>query len=155
MDRRTRSRGFTLIEAMVAVAVLGILMILAAPAMQKVVAKQRLRSASYDLVSDLTLARSEALKRGAGVVMEPLAAGNWAAGWQVRTADGVTRLGQRPALGVSIAWTHSPASITFDGAAQVTGGLTVKFGLNDGNGNHRCIELDPTGRPRSVTTPCT
>ena len=93
---RTNIRGFTLIESMVALAVLGILAVVAMPGMQKVVAKQRMRSASYDVVSDLTLARSEALKRGVRVTacvssdgLHCLASGEWTQGWMLfEDADG-------------------------------------------------------------------
>lgn len=154
--RRTaaRSAGFTLIELVVAIAIMGILMTLAAPAMQRVVAKQRLRSASFNLVGDLTLARSEALKRRSSVVLEPLATGNWTAGWRLRNATDNAILAQRPALGTSVAVSPAPASVTFDSAAQVVGGLAVQFGMNDGNGNQRCIQLDPTGRPKTLSTAC-
>ncbi len=155
-----RNLGFTLIEAMVAIAVLGILMTLAVPGLQKVVAKQRMRSASYDVMSDLTLARSEALKRGSTVVMEPLTGTDWRSGWRVRNAADNSILAQRPAIGTSLAMTvlvgtTPQGGVSFDASAQVAAAGPVKFSLNDGYGNSRCIQLDPTGRPKSSTTACT
>ncbi len=155
-----RTRGFTLIEAMVAIAVLGILLVVALPGMQKVMAKQRMRSASYDVMSDITLARSEALKRNSTVVMEPLSGTDWRSGWRVRNTADNTILAQRPAIGASLAMsvlqgTTPQASVSFTAAAQVASGGTLRFSLNDGYGNSRCIQLDPAGRPKSANTACT
>lgn len=155
-----RLRGFTLIEALVVIAVLGILMTQAVPGLQKVVAKQRMRSASYDVMSDITLARSEALKRGSTVTMEPITGTDWRTGWRVRVAADNTVLAQRPAIGTSLSMTvllgtTAQASVSFGSSAQVAATGTVKFSLNDGWGNSRCIQLDPTGRPKSSTSACT
>jgi type IV fimbrial biogenesis protein FimT len=63
------NRGFTLIELMVGLVVLAVLMGIAAPAMTSFVANQRLSGQSNDLMSDLTFARSEAIRRGAAVTV--------------------------------------------------------------------------------------
>lgn len=157
--RRSHSRGFTLVEAIVAIAVLGILLTLAVPGMQKIVAKQRLRSASYDLVADLTLARSESLKRGTPVVLEPLRSGDWTAGWRLRNGADNAILGQHSPPGIPVVLRSALdntllANVTFDGSAQVSSGASVQFGLNDGHGNFRCVQLDPTGRAKSLSTAC-
>ncbi len=154
------TRGFTLIEAMVVIAVLGILLVVALPGMQKVIAKQRMRSASYDVMSDITLARSEALKRGSTVVLEPLTGTDWRSGWRIRNTADNTILGQRPAIGASLGMavlqgTTPQSNVGFTATAQVAAGGTVRFSLNDGYGNSRCIQLDPAGRPKSSNTACT
>ncbi len=60
---RRRQRGLTIIELMVALAVLGVLVTLAAPAMSDMILVQRVRSINADLVTDLQFARSEAVSR--------------------------------------------------------------------------------------------
>lgn len=149
-----RTRGFTLIEVLVTLTVLGVLATLAAPSFQKVVAKQRLRSAAYDLMSDLTLARSEAIKRGTPVVLEPLTARQWRSGWRLRNEADNAILSQHPPL-VSIGLNQQPDNVKFDGAAQVTSDTTKPFELTDNNGNLRCIQIDPMGRAKSATGGCT
>ncbi len=55
-----KNRGFTLIELMIALGVMGVLMALAGPAMLDFILMQRLRSTNSQLVTDLQFARSEA-----------------------------------------------------------------------------------------------
>ena len=61
------TRGFTLVEMMVTVAIAGIMLALAAPAMQQFVTQKAVSSSSDELVSALRFARSEALKRSSPV----------------------------------------------------------------------------------------
>ncbi|MBL0422828.1 GspH/FimT family protein [Ramlibacter sp. AW1] len=147
----SRSQGFTLIELLTVVALLALLAALAAPAMQRLLAAQRLRSVSYDLVSDLTLARSEALKRGAQVRIAPPAANAWSQGWSITLVSDGTAFGQRKSLeGVTV--TKAPANLTFDIDGRTA--AATSFGFSDGHGRYRCITLDPSGRPKSSTTAC-
>jgi type IV fimbrial biogenesis protein FimT len=62
-------RGLTIIELMVALAVLGVLVTLAAPAMSDMILVQRVRSINADLVTDLQFARSEAVSRNLNVTV--------------------------------------------------------------------------------------
>jgi type IV fimbrial biogenesis protein FimT len=55
-----KTRGFTLVELMIALGVMGVLMALAGPAMYDFILMQRLRSINSQLVTDLQFARSEA-----------------------------------------------------------------------------------------------
>jgi prepilin-type N-terminal cleavage/methylation domain-containing protein len=58
-----RSPGFTVIELLVAVAVVAVIAALAAPAMSGFIERQRLRSFSAALTTDLQFARAEAAAR--------------------------------------------------------------------------------------------
>ncbi len=61
--------GFTLIELIITVAVMAILMTLAAPSFQRILAKNRVEGLASELSAALNLARSEAIKRGATVTV--------------------------------------------------------------------------------------
>lgn len=88
------SRGVTLVELIIAIAVLGVLMALAVPSFQFVRNVNRLSAAANDFVSGLQLARMEAVRRNARVVFCRSdngtacdnAAGAWA-GWMVATDE--------------------------------------------------------------------
>ncbi len=80
---RPRAGGFTLVELMVTVAVLGLLLVLGAPALRGVVENGRIRAAAESWQYGLTLARSEAVRRNTLVQFVTTDAG-----WVVSTMDG-------------------------------------------------------------------
>lgn len=63
--------GFTLIELMVAVVVIGVLAMVAAPAMTALVNGSRINGQTEELVTSLQLARGEAVRRNARVTVCP------------------------------------------------------------------------------------
>lgn len=146
-------RGFTLVELMVAVAVLAILASLATPSFRQLLAAQRVRTTGYNLVGDLVLARSEAVKRGQNVTLAPVAAG-WTQGWSVNVAATSEMLSGQGPVGTGVQFTRSPDSITFDRNGRATASSVVRIGLYDGAANNRCISLDPSGRPKNAKTAC-
>lgn len=87
----SRSHGFTLVEAMVVIAILAVLAAIAAPSFQRVVQRYQVRHAMGDFTAALYLARSEAIKRGGRVTMAKAAAAGctaagakeWHCGWNV------------------------------------------------------------------------
>ena len=80
---RQRQLGATLIEAMLASSIAGVLATSAAPAMSDLMSQQRLRSASSELFVAFHLARSEAIKRGTAVAVIPADTRDWSSGWKV------------------------------------------------------------------------
>lgn len=151
-----RQRGFTLIELVVSVALLGILLALAGPSFKSLLEAQRMRSAAFDLMADITLARNEALKRGDSGVSVSVTrnSAGWSAGWQVLAGTEVLSTRQNAGSGVSI--NNASTAVTFDRNGRVSSSSSVvKFAIQDSSASrNRCISIDPSGRPKSATTAC-
>lgn len=146
-------RGFTLIELMVTVTVLAVMASLAAPSFRELLAAQRVRITAYNIVGDLVLARSEAVKRGENVTVTPISAA-WNNGWSVNVASSAEVLSGQGRVGSGVQFTTSPASITFDRNGRTSLSTVVRLGLSDGGTRKRCISLDPLGRPKSANMEC-
>ena len=85
-----RTRGFTILELMMTIAVIAVLAGIAAPSFMSIIRANRIVTDNNDLISALTLARSEAIKRGVRVTVCPTTdqaacdtSGQWERGWMV------------------------------------------------------------------------
>jgi prepilin-type N-terminal cleavage/methylation domain-containing protein len=76
--------GFTLIEVLVVLAVLGLLAAAASPTFYDIVTARRLETASTQFVNAARLARAEAIKRSGVVSVRPLKGTDWGSGLAVR-----------------------------------------------------------------------
>ena len=77
--------GFTLIELMVAVAVVGVVVAIGMPSFGELLKNNRMVTQANTIIASLHQARSETINRGISVRIEPLVAGtDWSAGWQLR-----------------------------------------------------------------------
>lgn len=151
--------GFTLIELMVTVTVLAIMLGIGVPSFRNFIAGQKVKTATYDLMASLLLARSEAVKRNTNVVLTPGSATAWAGGWTVGTgtltllqqqaADGVTITPKDPASPSSAV---SLASLSF----AATGRTAAKAYFEvTGIAATKCVKVDPSGIPSSIQGVCT
>ncbi len=153
--------GFTLIELMVVIMVVSILVVIGLPSMTGMLRSQRIKTASLDLYSSLTLARSEAIKRNASNVSMIAASGGWQNGWKVcvdANSNGVCAtsevlLLQQDSLDTSIT-VSGPAGniVTYnrDGRlATASAAFILRAGVNDKAAPMRCVDVDVSGRART------
>lgn len=164
------NKGFTIVELIVALTIAAILMAIAAPPLQKFVSSNRLTSQVNDLLADINLARSEAIKRAetTGVCVTAaggsscVTSGNWANGWLVYYTNAGTKVpikNHEPLTGNNTL--TSPGSV--DEITFSTSGLlsspssgTRQFTLTDTKtSNKRIICLSATGRPSLSGVNCT
>lgn len=116
-----RSRGFTLVELMVTIAILAILLGIALPDFRQMLASERVRSANSDMFSALIMARSEAIKRNSPVTIVPAVSG-WNGGWTLQVGGNTVQT--QNALNADVAVKQMDSSNT------VVSATTVSFGGN-------------------------
>ena len=81
-------RGFTILELMITLVVLGFLAALAVPSFSQMIARNNLSAASNDLVVALLTARSEAVKRECRVSVST--GSTWDAGWTANVLSNIS-----------------------------------------------------------------
>lgn len=152
---RTAS-GFTAVELMVSLAIVGILLAIAVPSLSDATLSSQLSSNANRLAASATLARSEAIKRNASVVVcmsadgaSCASSGGWEQGWVM--LRGATVLSREQAANTGFKLNVSPTnatSLTFDatgvGSTQAT--FTVCRGSPNVGAQERVVTLSATGR---------
>ncbi|UXY14223.1 GspH/FimT family pseudopilin [Chitiniphilus purpureus] len=72
-----RNRGFTLVEALLVVAILGIIAAIALPSFADLMDRKRVESAAVEFKSLVSFAKSESIKRNADVFILATTTGSW------------------------------------------------------------------------------
>ena len=169
-DYDVTANGFTLIEMLVAVLIVGVLLLVAAPGFSDLISNNRMVSEVYLMRATLSHARSEALARRAPVVVCPTTDGlacadsnDWSSGYMtfVDTDDNNVANPTDPDEDI-IQWEarQSPVDILFDNASKRVrfGGQGVALGFEGtftfcdsrGAGDARALILNPVGSLRAA-----
>jgi len=156
MDRHSRPAappavpsGFTLVELVTALAVLGLLAIGAVPMFRELAASQRVQTAASDLQTSLLRARSEAIKQNTVVTMMPV--GTWKGGWVI-SVGGAAIDRRAPAPRISIT---GPGSVDYRSNGRIAGGTMPQFTVSDEYTSlQRCVQVNLSGQPFVTKAAC-
>lgn len=142
--RRCVTRGFSLMELMIVMLIVGVLMGFAVPAFSDFMQTSRLRSASSGLYEAMVIARSEAIKRGASVAVTPVA-GRWADGWSVKSGTTTLKVWQ-PEAGLTYRDDGS-GDITYSLSGRIGGTREIViYSASNASSAARCVTIDAGGR---------
>lgn len=156
MGRIEQSRGFTLIELMIVVALLGIFAAIAVPSFTSFINNNRTQSASNELLSLLQYARSTAVQNNSTTIV-CLSAGQWTVRRsttkaQTQCSDAALRRMDSPA-GINIAVADGSLPLVFHSNGTVgtlVAGTPVSFTICHGTEaeNGYAIAVQPSGSIR-------
>lgn len=154
-------RGFTIIELMIAIMVLGILATVAAPSFSEILKQNRLATQVNTLLASINFARSETINQNTNVVLTPITAGtnDWADGWEVRlnSATGPVLRNFEGVKNTNLV--SSVATITYraDGSIQGAANITLDLTPSDcptGKDHMRRITIRLSGQSGSSHLNC-
>jgi len=162
-----KARGFTIIELMIAIAILAVLITVVAPSFIEVIENNRIQTQTENMFRSLSLARSEAIKRNQSAVIcksssgtSCTTSGNWEQGWLIyadEDGDGTLDTGED----VLHTFGALPSGYTlrtnaYDNKATYRSDGTISqqgsFFVCDPDGETdkgRKITISSTGRPRT------
>ena len=156
---KKHSKGVTLIELMIALVVLGILVFLALPSYRDWIQNTQIRTAGEAILSGLTLARGEAVRRNTSVELRMDAASGWTASVPATGEVIQTRTAQEGTTTAVVTITPAGSDrVTFSGLGRVTINAdgSVPFteikvdssGIDAAKSRELCVMVNATGLTR-------
>jgi type IV fimbrial biogenesis protein FimT len=161
MTMRRSRQAFTLVEMMITLAILAIMLSVGVPSFRNFIGSQKVKSASYEMMTSAVIGRSEAIKRNSNVTMTPASGSDWSTGWTVasgttslHTQDAFTNVGMTVTTYTDGACTTAGtvASVTFASTGRPSASTCFKFSTTTTT-TTRCVKLDLTGIPSTITCP--
>lgn len=152
-------RGFTLVELMITITVLGILLAIAVPSFTDAVLGSKLGSHANNLLASVYLARGEAIKRNSVVNLcassnGTSCTGNWEQGWIILAGSTVIHRQSALSSGLKMTESGGVSSINFQptGVGVTPATLTVCRATPSVGSQERVISISATGRASVAKT---
>jgi type IV fimbrial biogenesis protein FimT len=157
---RAAASGFTLLELMITVLLIGIFAAFALPGMQYLVKNTKVKSASSNIYLSLLRARSEAVKHNGPVTLAATSGStSWGAGWKLTDANGTVLATQDEIRGITV--TANVASLVYLSSGRIQGGVMPTFSISYPKKSSdktsdiaRCVSAQANGTPYVKTSTC-
>lgn len=161
---RRATAGFTLLEMMIVVAIMGVLAALAFPSFRYLTSTTKVKGASTELYLALIRARNEAVKRNRPVTLTRSDA-NWQDGWRIIAdtnndgdfADADDRVVMETGAQARVTITSDEAGVVFLPSGRTQNSDTIKLTITSAESasTQRCVTADLTGKPYTKEGACT
>lgn len=144
------SKGFTLVELLIAIVIIGILAAVGVPSFQALMDKKRLQGAADNVLADLRYVQSESVKQNRDITVTFTEGSSWAYSFSPALSAGVTASGGNYRGTSMVVFTASDV-ITFEAKrstvsqAPASGALKA-IELTSANGLKLGIEIDAGSR---------
>lgn len=135
-----REQGFSVVELMVVVTIIGILAAVAAPSFREATAASRVKTLSSDIHLSLIRARSEAIKRNTNITVS--APSGWLGGWTI--SNNIETHAAIPASDVTASGT---TTVTYAATGRVTANPISISISSTSTTVKRCVTVNLSGQP--------
>lgn len=136
LEKRNRTKGFTLVEMMVVMLVVGIFLSIATPSFRSLLFNLQIRAQAESMLNGLQLARATAVQRNENVqFVMTNNAGSYSPGWTVQLENGGTVIQTRsagessPSLVVGVL-PNNATVVTFNGMGRVVANTPASNSIN-------------------------